>query len=192
MPTPVETVADALAQAWRDKRPADSIASNMGHCLWTGIIDADHAAPVARWLTGSDMASGWGLRTLAQSMARYDPLSYHNGSVWPHDNALVVSGLGLYGMARDALPVRAARSRRRAVSPASRGRRRMTSEPIGPIPRRGSKKFATCAAPARLRTPIASGICSTRRSPISRLPTTTSRARSPEQPPRRVWFNPRP
>ena len=87
----------------RDKRPADSIASNMGHCLWTGIVDADHAGPVASWLTGSDMASGWGLRTLAHSMERYDPLSYHNGSVWPHDTAIAVAGLRRAGFVDEAL-----------------------------------------------------------------------------------------
>jgi glycogen debranching enzyme len=87
----------------RDKRPADSIASNMGHCLWTGIVDADHAASVARWLAGPDMASGWGLRTLAQSMARYDPLSYHNGSVWPHDTAIAIAGLRRAGFVDEAL-----------------------------------------------------------------------------------------
>jgi glycogen debranching enzyme len=95
---------DAFALALdRDKRPADSIASNMGHCLWTGIVDADHAASVARWLTGPDMASGWGLRTLAQSMARYDPLSYHNGSVWPHDTAIAIAGLRRAGFVDEAL-----------------------------------------------------------------------------------------
>jgi glycogen debranching enzyme len=76
-----------------NKRPVSSVTSNMGHCLWAGIIEPAHAAPIARWLRGPEFASGWGLRTLATSMARYDPLSYHNGSVWPHDTAIAIAGL---------------------------------------------------------------------------------------------------
>jgi glycogen debranching enzyme len=75
----------------------------MGHCLWTGIVDPEHAAAVARWLTDPHMASGWGLRTLSTSMARYDPLSYHNGSVWPHDTAIAVAGLRRAGFPAEAL-----------------------------------------------------------------------------------------
>src|SRR5262249_52755330 len=55
------------------KRPVDSVASNMGHCLWTGIVAPERAGAVARWLTDPRLASGWGLRTLATTMARYDP-----------------------------------------------------------------------------------------------------------------------
>ena len=76
------------------KRPVDAVASNMGHCLWAGIVaDSDKAAAVARWLTSPELFSGWGIRTLATSMGRYNPLSYHNGSVWPHDTAICVAGL---------------------------------------------------------------------------------------------------
>jgi len=81
----------------RDKRPIDSLTSNIGHCLWTGIVDNDKAASVARHLMSEDMFSGWGIRTLAQSMAAYNPMSYHNGSVWPHDNAICAAGLMRYG-----------------------------------------------------------------------------------------------
>jgi glycogen debranching enzyme len=84
------------------KRPIDSLASNMGHCLWTGIIDADKAEAVARQLTGADMFSGFGIRTLAASSGAYNPMSYHNGSVWPHDNALCAAGLMRYGFVREA------------------------------------------------------------------------------------------
>lgn len=80
-----------------DKRPVDAVASNMGHCLWAGILDPLHAAEVARHLVSPEMFSGWGIRTLSTEMAAYDPLSYHNGSVWPHDNALIVAGLVRYG-----------------------------------------------------------------------------------------------
>jgi glycogen debranching enzyme len=81
----------------RDKRPVDSLASNMGHCLWTGIVDTAHAADVADLLVGPELFSGWGIRTLATSMGAYNPVSYHNGSVWPHDNAIGAAGLMRYG-----------------------------------------------------------------------------------------------
>jgi glycogen debranching enzyme len=81
----------------RDKRPVDAITSNMGHCLWAGIVaDHDKAAAVARWLVSPELFTGWGVRTLATSMARFSPLSYHNGSVWPHDTAICVAGLRRY------------------------------------------------------------------------------------------------
>ncbi|MCX7622064.1 MAG: hypothetical protein N2037_14630, partial [Acidimicrobiales bacterium] len=80
-----------------DKRPIDSLTSNIGHLLWTGIADADKAAVVAEVLLSEEMFSGWGIRTLATSMARYDPVSYHNGSVWPHDSAICAAGLIRYG-----------------------------------------------------------------------------------------------
>jgi glycogen debranching enzyme len=85
-----------------DKQPVDSCASNMGHCLWTGIVDEDKAPLVADRLMGPDMFSGWGVRTLSTEMARYNPISYHNGSVWPHDNALVAAGLMRYGFVEHA------------------------------------------------------------------------------------------
>jgi glycogen debranching enzyme len=81
----------------RDKRPIDALASNMGHCLWTGILDEDKAARVADHLLSPEMFTGWGVRTLASSMGAYNPMSYHNGSVWPHENALIVKGLLRYG-----------------------------------------------------------------------------------------------
>ncbi len=89
------------------KRQIDSVASNMGHCLWTGIVDADKAASVARHLTGPDMFSGFGIRTLAASSGAYNPMSYHNGSVWPHDNAICAAGLMRYGFVAEAQQVAA-------------------------------------------------------------------------------------
>ena len=86
----------------REKRPLDALTSNMGHCLWTGILDADKADVVARKLTGPDLFSGWGVRTLGASMVGYNPISYHCGSVWPHDNAIVAAGLMRYGYVREA------------------------------------------------------------------------------------------
>jgi glycogen debranching enzyme len=80
----------------------DALASNMGHCLWTGIVDVDKAPAVAARLMSPEMFSGWGVRTLATSMSAYNPMSYHNGSVWPHDNAPVAAGLMRYGSVEEA------------------------------------------------------------------------------------------
>ena len=86
----------------RDKRPIDALASNMGHCLWTGIVDEEKAPAVANHLLSPDMFTGWGIRTLARSMGRYNPVSYHNGSVWPHDSAIIAAGLARYGFVHEA------------------------------------------------------------------------------------------
>jgi glycogen debranching enzyme len=86
----------------RHKKPIDALSSNMGHCLLTGIADPDKAAAVAERLMSPQMFSGWGIRTLASSMSAYNPMSYHNGSVWPHDNALIATGLMRYGYVEHA------------------------------------------------------------------------------------------
>jgi glycogen debranching enzyme len=85
-----------------DKRQVGSLASNIGHCLWTGILYEDKAAIVAKQLVSDDLFSGWGLRTLAASMGGYDPISPHSGAVWPHDNAACVAGLVRYGFVDEA------------------------------------------------------------------------------------------
>jgi glycogen debranching enzyme len=87
------------------KRPLRTIASNMGHLLWSRVPTPEQARRVAGHLLGPGLFSGWGIRTLSAEHAAFNPMSYHNGSVWPHDNALAVLGLSLYGRARDALPV---------------------------------------------------------------------------------------
>jgi glycogen debranching enzyme len=84
------------------KRQVDACASNMGHCLWTGIVDADKAPQVAERLMSPEMFSGWGVRTLASDMGAYNPASYHNGSVWPHDNAIIAAGLMRWGFVAEA------------------------------------------------------------------------------------------
>jgi glycogen debranching enzyme len=86
----------------RDKKPLDALTSNMGHCLWTGILDDDKAERVGALLASDAMFSGWGVRTLADSMVGYNPISYHNGSVWPHDTAICVAGLMRYGFVEAA------------------------------------------------------------------------------------------
>jgi glycogen debranching enzyme len=80
-----------------EKRPCRVKASNAGHCLFAGIATDEYATRVADTLMSDDCFSGWGIRTLAASEVRYNPMSYHNGSVWPHDNALIAAGLARYG-----------------------------------------------------------------------------------------------
>jgi glycogen debranching enzyme len=80
------------------KRPCMVRSSNPGHCLFTGIVDANRARRVADSLMGQDLFSGWGIRTIGTREARYNPMSYHNGSLWPHDNALAAAGLARYGV----------------------------------------------------------------------------------------------
>jgi glycogen debranching enzyme len=81
-----------------DKRPCQVRSSNAGQCLFAGIADPSRAARVARGLFSPDSFSGWGIRTIATGEKRYNPMAYHNGSVWPHDNALIGYGLARYGM----------------------------------------------------------------------------------------------
>ena len=78
-------------------QPATAITSNPGHGLWTGIVDAEKAPVLAQRLFANDLFSGWGIRTLSSRTPRYNPLGYHLGSVWPHDNSLIGMGLKRYG-----------------------------------------------------------------------------------------------
>ncbi len=80
------------------KRPCEVKTSNAGHCLYTGIASDEHARRVAETLMSDELFSGWGVRTLADSERRYNPMSYHNGSIWPHDNAMIAVGLARYGL----------------------------------------------------------------------------------------------
>ncbi|MGH7807225.1 MAG: amylo-alpha-1,6-glucosidase [Thermodesulfobacteriota bacterium] len=86
-----------------EKRPCRVRASNAGHCLFSGIANPEHAQRTARTLLGENMFCGWGIRTLAASEVRYNPMSYHNGSVWPHDNAIIAHGLARYGFKEGVL-----------------------------------------------------------------------------------------
>jgi glycogen debranching enzyme len=83
-----------------DKRQVRTVTSNPGHCLYCGIVDEDKAVALAKRLLAPDMFSGWGVRTMSKSAVAYNPMSYHNGSVWPHDNALIAAGLKRYGFVR--------------------------------------------------------------------------------------------
>lgn len=88
-----------------EKRPCRVRTSNMGHALFTGIAAPARAARIVRALTGSAAFSGWGIRTIAAGEARYNPMSYHNGSVWPHDNALVAMGFARYGFGAEVTKI---------------------------------------------------------------------------------------
>jgi glycogen debranching enzyme len=85
-----------------DKRPIDSMTSNMGHLLWSGIVPEDRAPRVVRQLMSPDLFSGWGIRTLSRRDAGFNPIGYHTGTVWPHDNALIALGLARYGFREEA------------------------------------------------------------------------------------------
>ena len=88
-----------------DKRPCRVRSSNAGQVLWSGIASAERAERVAQTLFAPESYSGWGVRTIAEGEARYNPMSYHNGSIWPHDNALIGKGLARYGMKDKALAI---------------------------------------------------------------------------------------
>ena len=90
------------------KQRVASVTSNPAHCLYCGIIDEDKAPLVAERLMAPDMFSGWGIRTLSSDSPAYNPMSYHNGSVWPHDNAIAAAGLKRYGFADGAVRVASA------------------------------------------------------------------------------------
>lgn len=88
------------------KRPLEVLSSDAGHLLWCGIVPEERAPELVRTLFSPACWSGWGLRTLGEGEARYNPLSYHNGSVWPHDTALFAAGLVRYGFLAEAARVR--------------------------------------------------------------------------------------
>jgi glycogen debranching enzyme len=85
----------------------DSLTSNNGHLLWSGIVDKSKAKAVARHLLGPRLFSGWGVRTLAEGEGRYNPIGYHVGTVWPFDNSFIAWGLRRYGFKEEAAAVAA-------------------------------------------------------------------------------------
>jgi glycogen debranching enzyme len=90
-----------------DGRKVDSLTSNIGHLLWSGIVDDDKAGPVARHLMSERLFSGWGVRTLAKGEGRYNPIGYHVGTIWPFDNSFIAWGLRRYGFADEAAQIAA-------------------------------------------------------------------------------------
>jgi glycogen debranching enzyme len=90
------------------KRPCRVRTSNPGHCLFTGIVSHDRARTVAETLMSEASFGGWGVRTVAAGVPRYNPMSYHNGSIWPHDNAIVAAGMARYGFTAHACRIMSA------------------------------------------------------------------------------------
>ena len=88
-----------------NKQPCRVRTSNAGQCLFSGIASPERARRVAQALLAPTSFSGWGVRTVAASEGRYNPMGYHTGSVWPHDNALIARGLARYGLAEKALQI---------------------------------------------------------------------------------------
>ncbi|MGC1209849.1 MAG: amylo-alpha-1,6-glucosidase, partial [Micromonospora sp.] len=85
-----------------DGRQVDALSSNIGHLLWTGIVDESRAAKIAEHLLGPRLFSGWGVRSLAEGEGRYNPLGYQVGTVFPFDNAFIAWGLRRYGFTEEA------------------------------------------------------------------------------------------
>jgi glycogen debranching enzyme len=87
------------------KRKVDSLCSNIGQLLWSGIVDDDKAQSVRDHLMSPKMFSGWGIRTMAEGEGGYNPIGYHNGTVWPHDSSLIAAGLAHYGFRKEAVDI---------------------------------------------------------------------------------------
>jgi glycogen debranching enzyme len=85
-----------------EKRPVRTLSSNIGHLLWSGIVPPERVGALASHLCGEQMFSGWGVRTVADGQMAYNPVEYHNGTVWPHDTALAAAGLAAYGRRQEA------------------------------------------------------------------------------------------
>ena len=85
-----------------DKKPVLTVSSNMGHCLWSGIVPPERAKTVVQRLMAPDMWTGWGIRTLSSLNPAFNPYNYQTGSVWPHDNAIIALGFKFYGYGPEA------------------------------------------------------------------------------------------
>lgn len=92
----------------RDKKKVDSLTSNIGHLLWSGIVDDDKVKSVVDHLMGPKLFSGWGVRTMAEGEGGFNPIEYHDGTVWPHDNSIIAAGLARYGYRKEAAKIIAA------------------------------------------------------------------------------------
>ncbi|MBP0461927.1 amylo-alpha-1,6-glucosidase, partial [Streptomyces montanisoli] len=146
-----------------DGRRADVLASDAGHLLWSGILEPETARLVGRRLVADDFFSGWGIRTLAAGQAPYHPLSYHRGSVWPHDNAIAVLGMSTYGLHEEAATVCAGLLAASAhfghrLPELFSGHARRADGPAGPIPypHANSPQAWAAATPLALLTAVRS------------------------------------
>ncbi|MFD7436433.1 glycogen debranching N-terminal domain-containing protein [Streptomyces sp. NPDC059861] len=140
-------------------RQVDALASDAGHLLWSGILDTDHAHRVGRRLLEPDFFSGWAIRTLAAGQQPYHPLSYHRGSAWPHDNAVIALGLARYGLTDEVATVAeglitaAARHGYRLPEVIAGYARSGTAGPV-PYPHACSPQAWAAATPLALRTAL--------------------------------------
>ncbi|MFW5703725.1 MAG: glycogen debranching N-terminal domain-containing protein [Patescibacteria group bacterium] len=89
----------------RDKKPIDAISSSLGHLLWSGIVDKKHTTAVVEHLMNQNLYSGWGVRTYEHSAKAFNPVGYHLGTVWPHDNSLIAAGLYKCGYQQEAMRI---------------------------------------------------------------------------------------
>ena len=144
-----------------DKRPVDSMCSNMGHLLWSGIVPSERADAVVDRLMGEELWSGWGVRTMSSGDAGYNPLSYHNGTVWPHDNSLIALGLARYRAVAGGAEDRAAAagSGRASRPPAAGGLRRHAARRHA-VPDRVSDRRAAASVGGRRRRSSSCACCS--------------------------------
>jgi glycogen debranching enzyme len=140
-------------------RQADALASDAGHLLWSGILDPDHARRVGRRLLEPDFFSGWAIRTLAAGQKPYHPLSYHRGSAWPHDNAVIALGLARYGLVEElrtvveGLVAAAAHHEYRLPEVLAGYDRTATTRPV-PYPHSCTPQAWAAATPLALRTAL--------------------------------------
>ncbi|GAB1335499.1 glycogen debranching N-terminal domain-containing protein [Streptomyces sp. E-15] len=140
-------------------RQIDALASDAGHLLWSGLLDKEYGEAVGRRLLEPDFFSGWGVRTVASGQPAYHPLSYHRGSVWPHDNALIALGLARYGLHDEARTVAhalvdaAAPTGRRLPEVLAGYRRAPDTAPV-PCPHAGGRLARSAAAPLALLTAV--------------------------------------
>ncbi|MET8898303.1 amylo-alpha-1,6-glucosidase [Streptomyces albogriseolus] len=141
-------------------RQVDALASDAGHLLWSGILDPEHARRVGRRLLEPDFFSGWAVRTLAAGQRPYHPLSYHRGSAWPHDNAVIALGLARQGLTdelhtlAEGLVTAAARHAYRLPEVLAGYDRSATAGPV-PYPHSCSPQAWAAATPLALKTALA-------------------------------------
>jgi glycogen debranching enzyme len=140
-------------------RRVDALASDAGHLLWSGILDAEHGRRVGRRLLEPDFFSGWAIRTLAAGQRPYHPLSYHRGSAWPHDNAVIALGLARHGLSdetgavAEGLVAAAARHGHRLPEVIAGYARSAAGGPV-PYPHACSPQAWAAATPFALRTAL--------------------------------------
>ncbi len=126
------------------KRQVDSLTSNIGHLLWSGIVDEDKADKIAEHLMSPELFSGWGVRTMGTAEGSYNPIGYHVGTVWPHDNSIVAWGLRRYGYRKEAAVIA------RAMLEASELFNHRLPEAFGGYPRSETKypvEYPTACSP---------------------------------------------